>query len=230
MALRYSARSAWQRVARTAGPLDALSVRHWMPAASAARAITPPSASISLDQVALADAADRRIAAHRADGLDVVRQQQRARTGTRGRERGFGAGVAAADHDHVVAVEGVAHRAASVRLKHSHCRAAAGSALACFLHIRTCTRDGRRQGRRRIGTGLASACRGSQGPNVGGHSAPFFCPGPDAARSAVSTAGNGADATAGRTEQGGSGIPHRGVDMERDAEYVAMRRIRSIAG
>ena len=47
MKARYSARSAWQRVARTAGPLDALSRRHWMPAASAARAMTPPSASIS---------------------------------------------------------------------------------------------------------------------------------------------------------------------------------------
>jgi hypothetical protein len=36
MKARYSARSAWQRVARTAGPLLAFSVRHWMPAASAA--------------------------------------------------------------------------------------------------------------------------------------------------------------------------------------------------
>jgi hypothetical protein len=48
IALRYSERSAWQRVARTAGPFDALSVRHWMPARSAACAMTPPSASISL--------------------------------------------------------------------------------------------------------------------------------------------------------------------------------------
>ncbi len=48
IAARYKERSAWQRVARTAGPLDALRVRHWMPAASAACAIAPPSASISL--------------------------------------------------------------------------------------------------------------------------------------------------------------------------------------
>ncbi|MDQ1133854.1 hypothetical protein QE386_002449 [Pseudoxanthomonas winnipegensis] len=48
IALRYSARSAWQRVARTAGPLEAFSVRHWMPARSAARAMAPPRASISL--------------------------------------------------------------------------------------------------------------------------------------------------------------------------------------
>ena len=47
MKARYSARSAWARVARTAGPLEALSRRHWMPAASAARAMMPPSASIS---------------------------------------------------------------------------------------------------------------------------------------------------------------------------------------
>ena len=36
-----------QRVARTAGPFDALRVRHWMPARSAACAMAPPSASIS---------------------------------------------------------------------------------------------------------------------------------------------------------------------------------------
>ena len=35
------------RVARTAGPLLELSVRNWMPAASAALAMTPPRASIS---------------------------------------------------------------------------------------------------------------------------------------------------------------------------------------
>jgi hypothetical protein len=35
------------RVARTAGPLLAFNVRDWIAAASAARAITPPSASIS---------------------------------------------------------------------------------------------------------------------------------------------------------------------------------------
>ena len=62
-----------------------------------------------LDQMALADPADGRVAAHRADGLDVVGQQQGARTAACGRQRGLGAGVAAADDDHVVAVEGVSH-------------------------------------------------------------------------------------------------------------------------
>ena len=52
--------------------------------------------------MALADAADRRIAAHLPDGLDAVRQQQRARTRPRRGERGFGTGVPAADHDDVV--------------------------------------------------------------------------------------------------------------------------------
>jgi hypothetical protein len=54
-----------------------------------------------LDQMALADAADRGIAGHRTEGFDVVREQQRARTGTRRSEGGFGAGMAAADHDHI---------------------------------------------------------------------------------------------------------------------------------
>ena len=54
-----------------------------------------------LDQVALADAPDRRIAAHLPERLDVVREQQRAPAHARGRERRLGARVAAADHDHV---------------------------------------------------------------------------------------------------------------------------------
>ncbi len=52
-----------------------------------------------LDQMALADAADGRVAAHRAHGFDGVGQQQGVRAGTRGGHAGFGAGVAAADDD-----------------------------------------------------------------------------------------------------------------------------------
>ena len=48
IACLYRVRSAWARVARTAGPLRALSVRNWMPARSVASAMAPPSASISL--------------------------------------------------------------------------------------------------------------------------------------------------------------------------------------
>src|SRR3546814_6105873 len=41
----------------------------------------------------LADAAYGRVAAHRANRLDVVRKQQRARAGTRGRQRRLGAEI-----------------------------------------------------------------------------------------------------------------------------------------
>jgi len=70
------------------------------------RARHDPAQRVDLaHQVALADAADRRVAAHRTDGFDVVGQQQRARAGARGGQRGLGAGVAAAHDDHVMAVE-----------------------------------------------------------------------------------------------------------------------------
>ena len=46
-AWRYNTRSAWARVARTAGPLLLFKVRNWIPALSAACAIKPPIASTS---------------------------------------------------------------------------------------------------------------------------------------------------------------------------------------
>jgi hypothetical protein len=67
-----------------------------------------------LDQVALADPADGRVAAHLPDRLDVVREQQRARAGPGRGERGFGAGVAATDHDHVELLPGLGHGAGIV--------------------------------------------------------------------------------------------------------------------
>jgi hypothetical protein len=82
-----------------------------------------------------------------------------------------------------------------------------------------------------IGTGLAMRMSGEPGAECRGTFGPIFLPDALMLRGLQSrTARNGADATAGRTEQGGSGIPRRGVDMERVAEYVAMRRIRSIGG
>ena len=54
-----------------------------------------------LDQVSLADAADRRVAAHLPERLDVVREQQGGAAHARRRERGLGAGMTAADHNHV---------------------------------------------------------------------------------------------------------------------------------
>ena len=53
-------------------------------------------------QMALAEPADRRIARHRADGREPMRDQRRARAHARGRRRGLAAGMAAADDDDVV--------------------------------------------------------------------------------------------------------------------------------
>ena len=54
-----------------------------------------------LDQVTLADAADRRVAAHLPERFDALRQQQRAHAHARRGQGGLGAGVAAADDDDV---------------------------------------------------------------------------------------------------------------------------------
>src|ERR1700681_279619 len=53
IARRYRTRSAWARVARTAGPLLALRIRNWIPAISVARAMALPSASTSLTKCPL---------------------------------------------------------------------------------------------------------------------------------------------------------------------------------
>ena len=50
-------------------------------------------------EVALAQAADGRVAGHHADGGELERQQHRARAGARGGVRGLAAGMAAAHHD-----------------------------------------------------------------------------------------------------------------------------------
>ena len=52
-------------------------------------------------EVALADAADRRIAAHRPERLDGLRKEERAPAHPGRGECGLGAGVAATDHDDV---------------------------------------------------------------------------------------------------------------------------------
>ena len=53
-------------------------------------------------EVALAEAADRGVAGHHADGVALLRHQRGARAEARRRRRGFAAGVAAADHDDVI--------------------------------------------------------------------------------------------------------------------------------
>ena len=86
---------------RTAGPLLRLSSRNWIPAASAARPITPSSASISRTRWPLPRPPIAGLQRHRADGRELVRHQHRARAQPRGRGRRLAAGVAAADHDDV---------------------------------------------------------------------------------------------------------------------------------
>ncbi|MNO98715.1 hypothetical protein D3C76_904660 [compost metagenome] len=54
-----------------------------------------------LDQVALADTADGRVAAHLAEGFDIVGEQQGLHAHACSCERSFSAGMATADHDHV---------------------------------------------------------------------------------------------------------------------------------
>src|SRR3546814_5982224 len=55
-------------------------------------------------QVTFAEPADRRVARHRADRIDAVRQQQRPGTDPGGCGRSLAAGMAAADEDAVVAL------------------------------------------------------------------------------------------------------------------------------
>jgi hypothetical protein len=67
-----------------------------------------------LDQMPLADAANGRVAGHRPQRLDVVRQQQRAASRARRGECRLGAGMAATDNDYVI-TRGEQHRARSPR-------------------------------------------------------------------------------------------------------------------
>jgi len=54
-----------------------------------------------LRQVALADATDRRVAAHRTNCRDLLRNQKCARTRSRGSQTGFRTGMAAANYDDI---------------------------------------------------------------------------------------------------------------------------------
>ncbi len=102
MARLYSCRSACARVARTAGPLLAVQGAELNARLIGGARHRAAQGIDFLDQVALADAADGRVAAHLPQRLDIVREQQRAQAHARSRQRGFGAGMAAADHDDLV--------------------------------------------------------------------------------------------------------------------------------
>ena len=58
------------------------------------------------DQVALAQTADGRIAAHLADGRELVGDQRRGNAETRRGRRGFAAGVAASNNDDGIVAHG----------------------------------------------------------------------------------------------------------------------------
>jgi hypothetical protein len=51
--------------------------------------------------MALANTANRGVATHLAQGLNVVGQQECSTTHARRRQRGFGASMPAADNDHI---------------------------------------------------------------------------------------------------------------------------------
>ena len=75
--------------------------RNWIPVSSIASAHLAAERVDLAHQVALADPADRRIARHLADMVEVEREHQGARAHPGGGERGFDTGVAGADDDYV---------------------------------------------------------------------------------------------------------------------------------
>ena len=70
-----------------------------MPAASATRAHQPAQRVDLADQVALAETADRRVAAHLADGRELVGDERRRHAESRGRRSGLASGVTAANNN-----------------------------------------------------------------------------------------------------------------------------------
>ena len=74
-----------------------------------------------LDQMTLADPADRRVATHLPQRFDVVRQQQRRHAHARTRQCRLGAGVAAADHDDLELL-GKPHEQSRLRNLSADCR------------------------------------------------------------------------------------------------------------
>ena len=71
-----------------------------------------------LDQVSLADAADRRVARHLADVVEVQRDHQGVAAHACGGERRLDAGMARADDDHVEAFRKWSHDRALFHVEH----------------------------------------------------------------------------------------------------------------
>ena len=84
------------------------------------------------NDVSLADAADRRIATHLRDRVEVPRQERRFRAHSRRRQRRFRPGVSGADDDHVEIVK----RRVRVRVRHiRHLPAFAIFSILTFIRI-----------------------------------------------------------------------------------------------
>ena len=114
------------RARRTDGRALARIERAELDAGTVDRACHRTAERIDLaDEVPLADAADRRVAAHLPQGLDALRDEQRACTASCRGERGLGAGMAATHHDHVEMLGEARHRRTSggrCRARHRHPR------------------------------------------------------------------------------------------------------------
>lgn len=93
------------------------------------------------DHMPLGDAADGRIARHLRHGVQVHREQERARAHPRGRQSGLGARVASADDEYVVGCWVDPHREEEDRTQNSGFRRR--------FHLRLPTGRRRRRGRRR---------------------------------------------------------------------------------
>ena len=94
-------RSAWARGPCTAGTLGAVEQAE-LDAGGVGDAAHQAVEGIDLaHEVALAEAADGRIAGHLADGGEGVGDERRTRAHARSRGRGLAAGMAAAHNDHV---------------------------------------------------------------------------------------------------------------------------------
>ena len=88
---------------RTAGPLEALSVLKWVPVRSAARPISPPSASSSRTRWPLAVPPTAGLQLMTRDAIALEGEGEGGQAHARARERRLAAGMAQTHHDDVVA-------------------------------------------------------------------------------------------------------------------------------
>ena len=159
--------SAWARGDHTAGPRLRLSSLNWMPVASIALPINPPSASISRTRCPFAVPPIGGIAGHVRNGAIRQRADRNGTAQTRGRPRRLDAGMSGADHDHVV--QRHRHWSHFPMQNRSNIACSVSSALrwpvisssivACLVDVRGNELLGRTDGRRRLGARPAQRAR-----------------------------------------------------------------------